>query len=157
MTWGVPLVVSTSDVGDCVWNDTKTRHTRETQLRLEEKNCASKQAWGLLLYSPPWAEFQTIWLSLLSIAHMHKCYRTAKGSKIPAYCRVYPEPFLSSYHKKGMFPRLQETIKLKAVSSLLGKTSCLQARSAQAESPVCRHISAFPIVAALTLHSAIFF
>ena len=88
---------------------------------------------------------------------MHKCYHTAKGSEIPAYCRVYPEPFLSSYHKKGMFPRLQETIKLKAVSSLLGKTSCLQARSAQAESPVCRHISAFPIVAALTLHSAIFF
>ena len=46
-----------------------------------------------------------------------------------------------SYHKKGMFPHLQGTIKLKAVSSLLGRTSFLQARSAQAESPVCRHIS----------------
>ena len=63
---------------------------------------------------------------------------------------VCPEPFLPSYHRKEMFPRLQGTIKLKAVSSLLGRTSCLQ-RLAQAESPVCRHISAFPIVAALTL------
>ena len=66
----------------------------------------------------------------------------SKGSETPVYCRVCPEPFLPPYHKKGMLPRLQRTIKLKAVSRLLGRASCLQARSAQAESPVCRHISA---------------
>ena len=45
-----------------------------------------------------------------------------------------------SYHKKGMFPHLQGTINLKAVSiSLAGHPVCKQ------------HISTFPIVAALTL------
>ena len=47
----------------------------------------------------------------------------------------------SPYHKKGMFPYLQGTISLKAVSVSL------------AEHLVCKqHISTFPIVAALTLH-----
>ena len=73
-----------------------------------------------------------------------------KGSEIPVYCRVCPEPFLFPYHKKGMFAHLQGTTKLKAVSRLLGRTPRLQACLAQAESPVCRHISTFPIVAALT-------
>ena len=40
---------------------------------------------------------------------------------------------------------------VKAVSRLLGRTPRLQACSARAESPVCRHISTFPVVAALTL------
>ena len=53
-----------------------------------------------------------------------------------------------------MFPRLQGTIKLKALSRLLGRMPRLQTRSARAERPICRHISAFPIVAALTLQSA---
>ena len=57
-----------------------------------------------------------------------------------------------SYHKKGMFPCLQGTIKLKAVSRLLGRMPRLQARSAHEESPTCGHISTFPIRAALTLH-----
>ena len=89
--------------------------------------------------------------------HVHKCYRTAKGSEIQAYCRVCPEPFLPPYHRKGMFPRLQGTIKLKAVSRLLGRTPRLQARSARTERPVCRHISTFSIVAALTLQKKISF
>ena len=55
-----------------------------------------------------------------------------------------------------MFAHLQGTTKLKAVSRLLGRTPRLQARLAQAESPVCRHISTFPIVAALTLHLPLF-
>ena len=59
----------------------------------------------------------------------------------------------SSYHKKGIFPHLQRTIKLKAVSRLLGRTPHLQAHSAHAESPACGHISTFPIMTALTLHS----
>ena len=50
-----------------------------------------------------------------------------------------------------MFPRLQGTIKLKAVSRLLSRTPHLQARSAHAESPACGLISTFPIMAALTL------
>ena len=90
---------------------------------------------------------------------MHKCYRTAKGSEIPVYCRVCPEPFLPPYHKKGMLPRLQRTIKLKAVSRLLGRASCLQARSTQAESRSTQAESRlqahlrFPIMAALTSFS----
>ena len=67
---------------------------------------------------------------------------------------VCPEPFLPSYHRKEMFPRLQRTIKLKSVSRLLGRTPRLQARSAHAERPTCGHISTFPIMAALTLQSA---
>ena len=137
------------------------RHTHKrrtkTQLQLEGKELC-KQACSLLLYSPPGQNSRLVWLSLLSIVHVHKCYRTAKGSEIPAYCRVCPEPFLPpSYHRKGMFPCLRGTIKLKAVSILLGRTSCLQARSAQAESPICRHISAFPIVATLTSFISPFF
>ena len=79
---------------------------------------------------------------------MHKCYRTAKGNEISAYCRVCPEPFLPPYHKKGMFPHLQGTIKLKAVSILLGRMPHLQAHSAQAEA----HLR-YPFVAALTLQA----
>ena len=133
------------------WHKDKT-HTRQTPLWPEGKELRKQASWRFTLISPPWAEFQTAWPSLFSIAHVLKCYCTAKGSEISAYCRVCPEPFLSSYHKKGMFPRLQGTIKLKAVSRLLGRMPRLQARSAWAESPVRRHISTFPIVAALTLH-----
>ena len=55
--------------------------------------------------------------------------------------RLTAESVQSPYHKKGMFPYLQETFNLKAVSVSL------------AEHPVCKqHISTFPIVAALTIH-----
>ena len=74
----------------------------------------------------------------------------SKGSEIPVYCRVCPKPSFPSYHKKGMLPRLQGTIKLKAVSRLFGRTPRLQARSARAERPVCRYISA----TLLTLHQS---
>ena len=74
-----------------------------------------------------------------------------KGLKFLLTAESVQSPPPSSYHKKGMFPSLQGTIKLKAVSRLLGRMPCLQACSAQAESPVCRYISTFPIVAALTL------
>ena len=47
-----------------------------------------------------------------------------------------------------MLPCFQGTIKLKAVSRLFGRTPCMQGRSARAERPVCRHISAI----LLTLH-----
>ena len=43
----------------------------------------------------------------------------SKGSEIPVSCRVCPKPSFPSYHKKGMLPRLQGTIKLKVVSRLL--------------------------------------
>ena len=50
-----------------------------------------------------------------------------------------------------MLPRLQGTIKLKAVSRLFGRTSRLQGRPALEDRPVCRHISA----TLLTLHKQI--
>ena len=65
----------------------------------------------------------------------------SKGSEIPVYCRVCPKPSFPSYHKKGMLPRLQGTVKLKAVSRLFGRTPRLQGHSARAERPICRHIS----------------
>ena len=86
---------------------------------------------------------------------MHTCYRTARGVKSLSTAESVQSPFFS-YHKKEMFPRLQGTIKLKAVSRLLGRMPRLQARSARAERPVCRHISAYPIVAVLTLISPFF-
>ena len=66
----------------------------------------------------------------------------SKGSEIPVYCRVCPKLSFPSYHKKGMLPHLQGTIKLKAVSRLFGRMPHLQARSARAERSICRHISA---------------
>ena len=66
----------------------------------------------------------------------------SKGSDILVYCRVCPKPSFPSYHKKGMLPHLQGTIKLKVLSRLFGRTPRLQGRSAWAERPVCRHISA---------------
>ena len=55
--------------------------------------------------------------------------------------RPSAESVQSPYHKKGMFPYLQGTISLKAVSVSL------------AEHLVCKqHISTFSIAAALTLH-----
>ena len=118
----------------CERNDTKTRHThkRQTPLWPEEKALRKQASLRFTFIYPPWAEFQTVWLSLLSIVHVHKCYRTAKGSEIPVYCRVCPEPFLPPYHRKGMFPRLQGTIKLKAVSRLFGRTPCMQGPSVRA-------------------------
>ena len=73
---------------------------------------------------------------------VHTCYRIAKGSEISVYCRVCTKPSSPSYLKKGMLPCLQGTIKLKAVSRLFGRTPRMQGRSAWAERPVCRHISA---------------
>ena len=137
------------------WHRTYKMHTTDIHSGQRNKNCMPPASLRFIYIHPLWAEFQTVWLSLLSIAYLHKCYRTAKGSEIPAYCRVCPEPFFPPYHRKGMFSRLRRTIKLKAVSSLLGRTPRLQARSAWAESPVCRYISTFPIVAVLTLHPTI--
>ena len=63
-----------------------------------------------------------------------------KGVKL----RLTAESVQSPYHKKGMFPYLQGTINLKAVSVSLAKH------------PVCKqHISTFPTVAVLTLQYAI--
>ena len=54
------------------------------------------------------------------------------------------ESVQSPYHKKGMFPRMQGAINLKAVSVSL------------AEHLVCKqHISTFPIMAALTLQEGL--
>ena len=79
------------DVGDfwrlrVKWHKT-TRHTYKRQTHSGQRknnNCASKQAHGLFLCSPPWAEFQTVWPNLFSTPHVRKCYCTAKQSEIPA-------------------------------------------------------------------------
>ena len=120
-------------------NTWDTQETDNTSLWPEEKNCAKLIA--VYFYKAPQAEFQTAWISLFSIAQVHTCYRTARGVKSLSTAESSQSPFSSPYQKKGMFPCLQGTIKLKAVSRLLGRTPHLQARSARAEKPVCRHIS----------------
>ena len=119
-----------------------TRHTRDRQytLRPEEQNCAKLIV--VYYYKSPLGRIPDCMNKPFQYSAGAYMLSYSKGSEIPVYCQVCPEPF-HSYHKKGMFPRLQGTIKLKAVSRLLGRTPCLQARSARgAESPVCRHISA---------------
>ena len=71
---------------------------------------------------------------------MHTCYRIAKGSEIPVYCRVCPKPS-SPYLKKRMLPHLQGTIKLKAVSRLWQNTSFARtlspSRETRLQAPLC--------------------
>ena len=81
--------------------DTHTRDGQRHNSGRRKKNCASKLA--VYFYIAPWAAFQTVWLSLLSIAHVHKCYHTAKGSEIPAFCRV-SRTLSSSLSQEGNVP-----------------------------------------------------
>ena len=117
------------------------RHTRDRQYTLqpEEQNCTKLIV--VYYYKSPPSRIPDCMNKPFQYSAGAYMLSYSKGSEIHVYCSVYPEPFLSPYHKKGMLPRLQGTIKLKAVSRLLGRMPHLQARSAQAESPVCRHIS----------------
>ena len=119
--------------------DTHTRDRHHSGQR--KNNCASKQARGLFLYSPP-GQSSRLYDQTCSVQCM--CINVIiqqKGVKF----RLTAESVQSPYHKKGMFPYLQGTINLKTVSVSL------------AEHPVCKqHISTFPTVAALTLHIIFF-
>ena len=132
------MLVTTSEMIQNI-QDIQDAHKRHT-LWPEGQKLHVPASSQFIYIHPLWAEFQTLWPSLLSTVHEHKCYHTAKGSEISAYRRNYSGPLLPSYHRKGMFPCWQGAVELKAVSVSL------------AEHPVCKqHISTFPIVAALTL------
>ena len=75
---------------------------------------------------------------------MHTCYHIAKGSEIPVYCRVCTKPSSPSYPKKGMLPRLQGTIKLKAVSRLWQNASFARTLSPSRETRLQAHLC-YPI------------
>ena len=115
-------------------------HIQETDTTLARGKIitaqASKEARGLFLYSPP-RQNSRLYDQTCSVQRMYiNVIVQQKGVKF----RPTAESVQSPYHKKGMFPYLQETFNLKAVSVSL------------AEHPVCKqHISTFPIVAALTL------
>ena len=119
----------------------RTRHKtykRQTHSgQRKNNNCGtSKQASGLFLYSPP-GQNSRLYDQTCSVQRM--CINVIVQQKGVKF-RLTAESVQSPYHKKGMFPYLQGTINLKAVSISL------------AEHPVCKqHISTFPIVAALTL------
>ena len=112
-------------------------HTKDIHSGLRDKNCASQRACGLFIYIPS-GQNSRLYDQTCSI----QCTCTnlivqQKGVKF----RPTAESVQSPYCKKGMFPYLQGTINLKAVSVSL------------AEIPVCKQrISTFPIMAALTLH-----
>ena len=121
------------------WHKT-TRYTYKSQThsgKRENNNCcASKQACSLFLYSPP-GQNSRLYDQTCSVQRM--CINVIVQQKAVKFWPT-AESVQSPYHKKGMFPYLQGTINLKAVSVFL------------AEHLVCKqYISTFPIVAALTL------
>ena len=127
----------------------KTHETDHTHTHSGWRNGTElPKLFGLYYYKAPLGRIPDCMTKPFQYSAGAQMLSYSKGSETPVCCRDCPEPFLPPYHKKGMFPRLQGAIKLKAVSRLLGRTPRLQAHSAQAESPVCRHISTFPIVAA---------
>ena len=128
----------------CERNNTKTKHTRHTRdrqytLRPEEQNCENNLRFIII---NPLGRIPGCMNKPFQYSAGAYMLSYSKGSEIPVYCRVCPKPSFPSYHKKGMLPRLQGTVKLKAVSRLFGRTPRLQGRSARAERPICRHISA---------------
>ena len=67
------------------------------------------------------------------------------ASDISVYCRVCPKPSFPSYHKKGMLPRLQGTIELKALSRLFWQnTSFARTFSPSRETRLQAHLC-YPI------------
>ena len=125
-------------VGYYEWNDTE--HTRCTQqtytLARGTRTACHQQACGLFIYIPS-GQNSRLYDQTCSIQHM--CINVIMQQKGVKF-QPMAESVQSPYHKKGMFPYLQGTINLKAVSLSL------------AEHPICKqHISTFPIVAALTL------
>ena len=110
-------------------------HTRDIHSGQRDKNCASKQARGLFLYSPP-GQNSRLYDQTCSVQRM--CINVIVQQKGVKF-RLTAESVQSPYHKKGMFPYLQGTINLKAVSISLAEHVCKQ------------HVSTFPIVVALTL------
>ena len=122
----------------------RTRHKtykRQTHSgQRKNSNCTSKQARGLFLYISP-GQNSILYDQTCSVQRM--CINVIVQQKGVKF-RLTAESVQSPYHKKGMFPYLQGTINLKAVSVSLAKH------------PVCKqHISTFPTVAALTLQYAI--
>ena len=115
------------------------RHTRDRQDTTQARGTELGKKLIAIYYKSPLGRIPDCMNKPFQV---RTCYRTAKGSEIPVYCRVCPKPSFPSYHKKGMLPRLQVTIRLKAVSRLFGRMPHLQARSARAERSICRHISA---------------
>ena len=101
------------------WHKT-TRHTYKRQTHSGQRknnNCASKQAHGLFLCSPP-GQNSRLYDQTCSVQRM--CINVIiqqKGVKF----RPTAESVQSPYHKKGMFPYLQGTINLKAMSIFLAK------------------------------------
>ena len=71
--------------------DIRDAHKRHTLWPEGEELCTPASS-RIIYIQPLWAGFQKVWPNLFSTAHVHKCYRIAKGSEIPAYCRVCPEP-----------------------------------------------------------------
>ena len=116
--------------------ETYETHTRDIHSGQRDKNCMRQRARGLFIYIPS-GQNSRLYDQTCSVQRM--CTNVIVQQKGVKF-RPTAESVQSPYHKKGMFPYLQGTINLKAVSVSL------------AEHLVCKqHISTFPIVAALTL------
>ena len=101
------------------WHRT-TRHTYKRQAHSGQRknnNCASKQTHSLFLCSPP-GQNSRLYDQTCSVQSM--CINVIIQQK---GVKFWPtaESVQSPYHKKGMFPYLQGTINLKAVSIFLAE------------------------------------
>ena len=122
--WPFPVLWPLLSVGDfrrlwVKWHRTRYKtYKRQTHSgQRKNNNCASKQAHGLFFYSPP-GQNSRLYDQTCSVQHM--CINVIiqkKGVKF----QLTAEPVQSPYHKMGMFPYLQGTINLKAVSSFLAE------------------------------------
>ena len=116
------MLVITSEMTQ---NIQDTQETDRTPLWPEEQNCARQRARSLFIYFPS-RQNSRLYDQTCSVQRM--CTNVIvqqKGVKFQSTAESVQSP----YHKKGMFPYLQGTIKLKAVSSLLGEKHL-----------VCKHV-----------------
>ena len=99
----------------------RTRHKtykRQTHSgQRKNNNCTSKQAHGLFLYSSP-GQNSRLYDQTYSVQRM--CINVIVQQKGVKF-RLTAESVQSPYHKKGMFPYLQGTINLKAMSIFLAE------------------------------------
>ena len=97
----VRSVYSLQFVGDYEWNNIKQdTHKRQTHTPAGGTELGKKLI--AVYYKSPLGRIPDCMNKPFQV---HTCYRIAKGSKIPVYCRVCPKPS-SPYLKRGMLPRL---------------------------------------------------
>ena len=108
----------------CERNDTKTKHeTHKRQtIHTPARGTELRKLIVVYYYKSPLGRIPDCMNKPFQYSAGAYMLSYSKGEWISVYCRVCPKPPSPSYLKKGLFPRLQGTIKLTAVSRLFGRT-----------------------------------